>query len=161
MSDDGDRPNGIIRAILNLLAEMDERDERSGRGHWSGDRTSVDYSISVGSLDDAMNLGPPEDRGPAWWDEPPEARDRGTGGTDEWAPGPITTRTYGDEMLVAADLPDVRAENLDVAVNEDEGTVTIDVDGDRMGEVPIDDGDWSVAEVSVNNDVVEVLLTRE
>lgn len=148
MSDDApddERPRGILRAILELLAEMDERDEREGHGHWSGDRTSVDYSVSVGSIDDAFGPLP---------SEPSES-------ADEREPGPITTREFEDETLVAADLPGVRSEDVAVDVDQEDGAAAISVAGEFVGQVPLDDGGWTVDDVSVNNDVLEVWLSRE
>lgn len=43
----------------------------------------------------------------------------------------------------------------------DERAASIAVDGDVVGRVPLDDGDWTVVDVSSNNDVLEVRLTRE
>lgn len=148
MTDD-DRPGGIIRAILDLLAEMDERDRRE---HWSGERTAVDNSISVGSLDDALALESPDDHDPSGRSD----------SSDERGASPLTTRAYGDdELLVVADLPEVRRADLDVSIDRDERTVTVAVEGERVGRVPLDEYGWTLADVSVNNDVMEALLTRD
>ena len=147
----GDRSRGILRAILNLLVETDEDEESDGRPHWADDRKTVDYSISVGSLDDALALGS------AAGDD----QQRRSDAADDREHSPISTRAYGDELLLVADLPDVRAEDVTVEVDTEYRTVTITADGTRVGRVPIGRGDWSVARVSVNNDVLDVLLTRD
>lgn len=134
-----DRPRGIIRALLEMLAEMEERNERTNQGRWSGDRTTVDYSVSISGLGEAP----------------------GTGGNDERETPAITTRQVDDGMLVAADLPGVREGDVTVEIDRDKRAVTIATHGDVLGRVPLDDGDWTVVDVSVNNDVMEVRLARE
>lgn len=154
-TDDGsngdDRPNGVIQAILDLLAEMDERGDRVGRGRWADDRFSVDYSVSIGGLDEAFGPG---GRGPR---DPPDSGSRKA--PDAGGDPAITVREFGDEMLIVADLPNVRAEAVDV--ERDEQTVVITAEGDVLGRVPIDDEGWEVVDVSFNNDVMEARLTRE
>jgi hypothetical protein len=143
---DDDQPGGIISSILELLAEMDERDEREGHGHWSGDRASVDYSISIGSIEDA--LGPRPTR--------PSKSEH-----DEQEPGPITPRQFVDETLCAADRPGVRPADVDVDVDREEGAATVVVENEIVGRVPLDDDGWTVDDVSVNNEVLEVWLSRD
>lgn len=135
---DEDRPTGLVRAILDLLADLDERGERTGRGRWSGERADVDYSVEIGGLDDFS-----------------EASRRDVPGAST-----ITTRTFDDEVVVVADLPNVRSEDVSARVAPDDG-VTIGIDGYVVERVPLDEEGWSVADVTVNNDVVEVRLTRD
>lgn len=136
---DEDRPTGLVRAILDLLADLDERGERTGRGRWSSGRADVDYSVEIGGLDDFSEASR----------------------LDEPGASAITTRTFDDEVLVVADLPNVRSEDVSARVAPDDGAVTIGIDGYVVERVPLDEEGWSVADVTVNNDVVEVRLTRD
>lgn len=138
MTDD-DRPEGIFRAILRLLEEMDARDGRTRGGRWADGRTSVDYSFSIGSLDETLGMGSPDE---------PEAHI-------------LTTRETDDGILIAADLPRVRPEDVSVDLDRDVRTVTITVDNHVVGRFPLDDGDWTVTDVSFNNEVMEVKVAHE
>ena len=141
----GDRPRGVLRAILELLSELDDADERSRRSGWTDGRTSVDYSVSVRGLDEALDGGP-------------------SGGTEESGrpeTPALTTRETDDGLLVVVDLPERRTEQVAAEVDEDERVAVITAGGDDIGRVPLDDGEWTVVDVSVNNDIMEVRLTRD
>lgn len=140
-----DRPKGVLRAILELFSEMNDAGGRTGRGGWTDGRTSVDYSVSVRGLDEALGEHPPG----------------GTERSDRRETPAITTRETDGGLLVAVDLPESRTEGVSAEVDEDERVAVITAGGDEVGRVPLDDGEWTVVDVSVNNGVMEVRLTRE
>lgn len=134
-----ERPAGLIRSILTLLAELDEAGERRQHGRWIGPRTVVDYEVSLGGLGESFE------------------RDDRTGSNTP----AIATRRVADGMLVAVDLPDVRPEDVSVELDRYECTLTLAVDSEVVGQAPLEAGGWSVAAVSINNDVMTIRLTNE
>lgn len=151
------RPTGILRALLDLLAKMDERGERRRRGRWSGGRTRVDYSVSIGGLGDSPETDPFDS--PGFDDRGFDDRDgHGFGDQERHA---LTTRELEDGLLLAADLTDVHPADVSVDLDDASRAVTITVEGDVLGRIPLDDGDWTVVDVSVNNDVLAVKLSNE
>lgn len=149
-----DRPTGVVRALLELLAEMDERGERRRTGRWSNERTSVDYSVSIGSLDRAFTQGGDVERTGA------RAGGERTAGVDDAWVDAVAVRERDDGLLVVADLPGDREGDVSVDVDESAGSVVVVVDG-VVGRIPLRDGDWTVADVSCNNDVLEVTLVDD
>lgn len=150
-----DRPTGVVRALLELLAEMDERGERRRTGRWSNERTSVDYSVSIGSLDRALARG-----GDGEWMDSVGDESEQVDGVDDAGVDAVAVREREDGLLVVADLPGDREGDVSVEVDETAGTVVVAVDG-VVGRIPLRDGDWTVADVSCNNDVLEVTLVDD
>lgn len=157
--DDDDRPRSILRAVLELLRELDDADgrgEHGRRGSWTDGRTSFDYSVSVGGLDDALGGTPPGGRSPGGTD-----RSDRSDQSDRREEPAVTTRETDDGLLVVVDLPEGWTEGVAAEVDEDERTAVITAGGNEVGQVPLDDGEWTVLDVSVNNGIMEVRLTRE
>lgn len=134
-----ERPEGLIRSILALLAEMDEAGERTNHGRWIGHRSVVDYEVSLGGLGDSLG-----------WDD--------RTGSDT---PPIATRRVADGMLVAVDLPDVQPEDVSVELDRHEGTLVLTVENEVIGHAPLEAGGWSIEAISINNDVMTIRLTNE
>jgi HSP20 family molecular chaperone IbpA len=140
---DDERPGGFVRALLELLAELDEADDRTRRGQRSGRRTGVDYSLSVGTL------GAPPDRQPS--------DDRRQPSDDRPTPH-VTTTWRDDEFVVVADLPHVDEADVVVDIDRDGRSLAVGVDGGPVERVPLDDTDWRIVGHSFNNGVLEVRL---
>jgi HSP20 family molecular chaperone IbpA len=143
---DDERPRGFVRALLELLAELEEADDRTRRGQRSSGRTDVDYSLSVGTL------GSPPDRP----DRQP-SDDRPTPHEDRPTPH-VTTTWRDDEFVVVADLPRVDEDDIVVDIDRDGRSLAVGVDGGPVERVPLDDTDWTIRDHSFNNGVLEVRL---
>lgn len=157
--DDGDHPRGIIWSLIELLREMDERDERSRTGRSRpGGHTSVDYSISVTDLSSSDDDDPFE----TWWTR----RDADEAGTDspsddgQAADAHVTTRETDGGLVVVADLPGVGVESADAWLDEDADALVIDVGGGRSTRLPLESDGWSIVDSHLSNGILEVELRR-
>lgn len=143
MSDADDGPPDkltLIHAIMKLLDKLDAERAQTRDCRWSSEGLSVDYSVSVAGFDQApggLNSG-------------------------GMAPPAITTRCDDDELLIAADLPNVQTEDVEANLNSEDRTVSILLAREEIWSVPLADFDgWSITDFSVTNDILEVRLTHE
>lgn len=134
-----DRRENITRALLEILQAMEAEGEESREGHWTNGRTSVDYSVSIGGLSDESPLRSSD---------------------DETNPS-VAVREYEDELLLVADIPGTRAEDVSVDLEEDGQMLRILVDDSVIGRVPLGDGPWTITEVSFNHNILEVRFADE
>lgn len=132
----GDRPDGLVGALLRLLAELDERDRRSPQSRDPTDRITLHSSVSVSELDDAIDNARPTSL-------------------------VVTTRTIEGGLCVVADLPGVSQADVSVDLGRAGRSLTITADGDFVGEVLLDEVFRSVDDVSFNNEVLEVRLLHD
>lgn len=129
--------------LLETLAEMDEKNERTRSGRHVGDRSTVDYSVTVGSADGGAG------------DDPPEVE--GADETDvDWH---ADVRETGGGVLVVADLPGVAREDVGVAV--DDGALLVVHDGRLLGRTALPARNLTVASATYRNSVLEVHLAPE
>ena len=150
-----DEPSGIIRSLLALLQEMEERGERTRSGHARPSRnTSVDFSVSVGGLGDVSGgapFGAGEDRAGQRTDSP-----------DESTSDPhVTTRETADGMVVAADLPGVVEADVETRLDPEAEVLVIVVEGRDAARLPLQSEGWTVVDSRFSNGVLEVELARE
>ena len=127
-----DVPLGFVLRLLDVLAEMEQRDKRRRRGRGRlGDNVTYGYDVSIGL------------------ESVPERTD---------AMGLVTTRSTEDGRVVVADLPGVDPAAVDIHVDRESGTLHLRIDGEPVERVPLLDGDAEVAESSVTNGILEVRL---
>lgn len=130
----------LLRAMLDLLDNLEQLGDQTRAGQWSGDELSAGYSFSLAGLDEAIGGPNP------------------VGGV----PPAITVRRYDDELILAADLPNVRKKDVEAKMNPADRTVSIVLDDEEIWSVPLADFDgWTITDFSVNNDVLEVRLKYE
>lgn len=134
-----DRRKSITRTLLEILQALEAEGEQSREGAWSNGRTSVDYSVSVGGLAD---------------DGPLRSADDGTNPT-------VAIRDYDDELVLVADIPETREEDVSVDLEDDGQMLRILVDDAVRGRVPLGDGRWRIVDVSFNHNILEVRFEDE
>lgn len=134
-----DHRDDITRALLEILQALEDEGEQTREGRWSSGGTSVDYSISIDGLAD---------------DAPLRAGDDGTHST-------VALREYEDELLLVADIPGADDDEVSVDLDDDGQMLRIIVDDVVQGRVPIGEGAWRIADVSVNNEILEVRFEDE
>ena len=157
---DADEPRGLIRSLLDLLQEMDERGERTRSGHSRpGPHTSVDFSVSVGGLDDregGIPFGTDADRA-GRRDERADAK-----GHDEPTAEPhVTTRETADGIVVASDLPGVQESEVETRLDHGADVLVIEVGGRDAARLPLQSEGWTVVDSRFSNGVLEVELERD
>lgn len=154
---DDDGPLGSLLELLEMLAEMEERGERRRDGRLDIGGTSVDFSVGIGTLDDLADRG---GRGPR------DSGDRSSGGGERDGDAAADDGAHVDVRrteagaTVVADLPDVDAGAVDVAVDEGADRLRILVDGEPVGTAPLSGEELSVTDATVRNEVLEVRLER-
>lgn len=161
--DDG-RRKGTLAKLLDLLAEMEARGERTRSGRWTGDRLDVDYSISTGSLEDFGDRGrfDPDSLGSGPDSDSDSGSGPGSDSGDAQASAPnVTTRETETGVLVVADLPGVDAADVSLGIDRARNVFTLEVENEVVGRVPVDDGEWVVADASFTNGILEVHLRDE
>lgn len=134
MTDDDRRdvPLGFVLRLLDVLAEMEARDQRHRRGGGRiGDNVTFGYDVSIGL------------------EQPAERTD---------TTGLVTTRPTDDGRIVVADLPGVDPDAVDVAVDREAWTLSLRIDGEPVERVPLLDRDAEVVESAVTNGILEVRL---
>lgn len=134
MTDDDrrDLPLGFVLRLLDVLAEMEARDQRHRRGGGRiGDNVTFGYDVSIGL------------------EQPAERTD---------TTGLVTTRPTDDGRIVVADLPGVDPDAVDVAVDREAWTLSLRIDGEPVERVPLLDRDAEVVESAVTNGILEVRL---
>lgn len=141
------RRKGTLAKLLDLLTEMEARGERTRSGRWSGDRFDVDYTVSTGNLGGFGDLGSFD----------PDALGSGPGSEERPSPN-VTTRETEEGVLVVADLPGVDAADVSLGIDRARNAFTLEVGDEIVGRVPVDDGEWVVADASFTNGVLEVHL---
>lgn len=149
-------------ALLETIAEMDERGERRRDGHTRIGDASVDFSIGIGTLDDAIDAAGDRDR------RDPRDRRRGADGdrrhTDDAAEperaAHVDVRETAEGATVVADLPNVDESDVTATVDDEAGELQIDVRGTEAGRVPLSGDGLTITEASFNNHILEVELER-
>ena len=150
-----------FREFLELLRSLDEAEERRGGGHVRGDRSRIDYDVSIGTGFGIENLrdrpdgrrGRPRDGRPHRRSQ----RGRRPEGESEYH---VTTREEEDGIVVIADLPGVGADELTVGFERHGETLVVAVEDEPVGQVSLPwpaKAEWS----SFNNGVLEVHLGKE
>jgi len=140
MTDD-DGPDGVIDALIELLSRLDEHGgEQFRSGGWSDGTRRIDYGVSVRGLDDAIGSGPTDDAP----DDPA-----------------IATRETEAGITVVADLTGIETDDPEVDFDRSSSTLTIRSDGAHLGAVTLSEGEWRVADVSLNNRVLAVELHHD
>lgn len=151
---DEDAPRSLIRSLLALLREMDERGERKrSDGSHRGPRTPGDYSISIGDPIGSGRTDPP-------W--------AGTGRADVERASPggpepdyhVATRETDGGVVVVADLPRVGPGDVDAHVDPDDPALVVDVAGTEAARHPLESGAWTLLDRRFANGVLEVELRR-
>jgi HSP20 family molecular chaperone IbpA len=134
---------GTLSELLGRLEEMelDAGEQRSGSVR-RGDAT-FEYNVNVGSIDPAGESRRTRRR--PNWDIRGESEDR------EYR---VRIDDAENELVVVADLPSVSAADLDVATTDD--ALEIRVDGEVVESVPLDWDGATVADVTFENQVLEV-----
>ncbi len=141
MTADDRRPN-LIETLLDLLAELEDHDAAVRTGRWSGRGGDIDYAISVRGLD-----------GPC---RPPTPSERGE------SPHGITTRETDTGVTVVADLSPLtqNEDEIDIELAGGKNRLVIQVSGEHIGDIPLDDSEWDIADVTLNNGILAVELTH-
>lgn len=127
---------GRLRSLVELLAEMDDRDERlrTGEGTRRG-TVGVDYGYSV-RVGGAVN-GPP--RAPTG-----DAR------------SVLTDVRYGDGYcVVTADLPGVEEGEASAALDERAGVLELLVGGEPIDRIPLRYAGATITDVTFNNRILQ------
>ena len=158
---DADEPRGLIRSLLALLQEMEERGEGTRLGHSETPHTSVDFSVSVGGLG-----GPGHPKRFGVSDRPNRGRDarsdEGTADVDDATEEPhVTTRETADGLVVAADLPGVDESEVETRLEPDDEVLVIEISGSDAARLPLESEGWSVVDSRFSNGVLEVELHRD
>ena len=148
-------PRGIIRSLLDLLQEMEERGERTRSGHTRrGRHTSVDYSINIG------DLGGSDDASPFQFESGGSNRGRARSG-EETPDAHVTTRETPEGLVVAADLPGVDESDVDTRLHPAADELVIEVAGRDAARLPLESDGWTVVDSRFVNGVLEVELSRD
>jgi HSP20 family molecular chaperone IbpA len=158
-----DRPSGLLeqlRAIIDALAEIEEEEggHRRDSKHIERGSTRIDYDYEV-----SVGLGSDE-RAPQSGEQPESDRSRAEGGPNQ--PGEeegvhIETRAVSqDELLVIADLPDLADEELDIELDADEPALAVWAGEERVGRVALERSNVTISDVTLNNQILEIRLTR-
>ena len=152
---DVEEPRGIIRSLLDLLQEMEERGERTRTGHTRpGPNTSVDYSISIGDLGGSDDADPPRYESAA-----PDGRRAGS--DEEALDAHVTSRETPEGLVVAADLPGVDESDVESRLDPDAEELVIEVGGRDAARLPLESDGWRVVDSRFANGVLEVELRRD
>lgn len=161
--------------LSSLLSALEWLDEASTSGQRRGDRTVVDYDVSIrtgDALDDRMRpdraprASPGDDRfdpdreSDRDWNRPRTRRYRSdsSGSSESATPSSdhhVTTREADDELLVTADV--AGAEPDDVTVGFDGATLVVGVDGRELERIEVP---WRerTADATIKNGVLTVLI---
>lgn len=161
-TDDQDRGHWLS----SLLSALDWLDEASASGRRRGDRTTIDYDVSIRSIDaledrtaferePLSGVGSGADRGP---NRPRTRRYRTDSPSSSAAPSGdhhLTTRETADELLVTADV--AGADPDDVTVGFDDATLVVGVEGSELGRITVPWADRE-ADATIKNGVLTVRI---
>lgn len=155
--DDGDRGAlDHLLALLETLAEMDEQGERRRDGRADVGRTSFDFSVGIGNLDDFADEFGGRDR-----PTDDDRRGRHSAGEDGNADeAHVDVRETETGVTVVADLPAVDADDVGVTVDDDAGKLRIVVGGETFGTAPLSGDELTITDATVRNRILEVHLER-
>lgn len=161
-----DRPRGLleqIRAVIEALGEIEanEGGHRRASGRIDRGATRVDYGYDV-----SIGLGPglgnrqPSRREDS--DADPARIERISPETEDQKPAiHVETREVSDdELVVIADLPGVADDELDVTLDATGPALELTADGETIDRLEIDNPQVTIANVSLNNQILEVRLAR-
>jgi HSP20 family molecular chaperone IbpA len=156
-------PNGLLeqlRAIVEALAEIEEEEgghrQESGRINRGSTRIDYDYEISLG-LDPVDRTTSPLDQ-PASDQSHPKQTHSQQG--DKESVHIETRKVTNDERVVIADLPGVTDDELDVTLDADEPALELRANEEIVGRVALDQPDVTISDVTLNNQILEIRLTR-
>lgn len=161
-ADAPDRSGGWLGTVLEVL---DRLDRLSASGERRGDRSRIDYDVSVRSgLGDLESADRGGDRSELSHTPEGSSRHEDSGGHErrkrDFGPStdryPVSTQRDDDELLVSADVAGVARE--DVTVGFDDGALVIGVEGSELDRVPVP---WSdpAAKARMKNGVLSVKIT--
>ncbi|MHC3438763.1 gas vesicle protein GvpH [Natrialbaceae archaeon A-gly3] len=147
----GERSDGWLSSLLGALEGLEELSQ-SGRKR--GDRSTLDYTVSIQSGFEDLGReesgpGTPSGRSPETGR--PRTRRKRIGGPRKR----VTTRTHEDELLVVADIGETDPE--DVVVGFDGATLVIGV-GDRELERVHLPWEETTADATVHNGILTVTV---
>jgi len=161
--DQPSQPGGLfdqLRALLETLADIEkEGGHRHGSSHIhrGNARIDYDYDVSIG-LGGADGSSHDDDRSSE------RSRSERRSGRRETIDDLIHVETRegtnGDELVVIADLPSVRDDDLDVALDTDEQALTLRVGDEVVEQVVIDRPDMTIEDVTFRNQILEIRLAR-
>ena len=156
-----------LREFLNLLRSLDETEEHRGTGHVRGDRSRIDYDVSIGTGFGIEDLRDRPDRrlGRPRGDRPRrrsqrERRSESRSGSESQSDYHVTTREEEDGLVVIGDLPGVGVDELTVGFERGGQTLVVAVEDVSEGRVSLPwpaKAEWS----SFNNGVLEVHLREQ
>lgn len=164
-NDTSTQPAGLLdqlRTLLETLAEIDEEETGHRRGSGQIDRGTgrIDYNYDV-----SIGLGQ-RDQSSTTRSSPPrshsERRSRHQRTTEDLVHIETREGPNGDELVVIADLPDVADEDdVDVDLDADEPALVLRVNENEMRRIPIDQAEMTITDLSINNQVLEIRVSRE
>lgn len=139
---------GECADYLNLVVDLLVPIYRDEWGHTAGNRTGrlhpwIDAAPSVCHLETVLGPG-----GAA-----PLA---GDGGDPR-----LTAREFNDALVVVADLAGIERDDRRTEIDLGEDSVTLDVDGRTAWQIPVQRRPTSIADVSINNDVLSFRVDVE
>lgn len=162
--DPSDQSGGLLeqlRTIIGALAEIEEEESghrrESGRINRGSARIDYDYNVSIG-------LGS-EERTASSRDQPVSDRSQADGTRsqqgDEGAVHIETRKSTNDELVVIADLPGDIDEELDINLDTDKPALELRTTEELIGRVELDHPDVTINDVTLNNQILEIRLSRE
>ena len=147
----GERSDGWLSSLLGALESLEEL---SQSGQKRGDRSTLDYTVSIQSgLEDLgrdeSGSGAPSGRSPEGGR--PRKRRKHIGSTSQR----ITTRTHEDELLVVADVGETDPEDIVVGFD---GTALVIGVGDRELERVHLPWEETTADATIHNGILTVTV---
>lgn len=153
-----------LSTLLSALASLESGDgERRTTGRRRGDRSTIDYDISIRSVDELTDDDQRPGRTPFPRDNPGDRSDDPDRRTRRYRPSApssehrVTSREYEDELLVSADVGGVDPE--EVTVGFDGSTLVIGVSGRELDRIEVP---WPEAErrsrAAIKNGVLTVQI---
>ncbi|ELZ17968.1 hypothetical protein C477_12207 [Haloterrigena salina JCM 13891] len=158
--------------LTSLLSALEWLDEASRSGQHRGDRTTIDYDVSI-RTGDALADRPGDDRNPFAGEDDRDRFDRDRGvdrnrprtrryrpDSSSSSPAPssdhhLTTRESEDELLVTADV--AGADPDDVTVGFDGAALVVGVEDRELDRIDVPWGERT-AEATIKNGVLTVLI---
>lgn len=132
-----DPPGRLVRALTDLVDALD-RDPTAGPARQAEPGVAVPPGGPAGPFEPAD--GSPDSTRPS----PTDA--------------PVSTRETDEGLLVVATLPGVAEVDLSTDLDREVGVLALGVDGEVVDRVPLEDGGWTISDVSFNDGVFEVTL---
>lgn len=157
-----DHPSSLLeqlRSIIEVLAEIEEEEggyrRESGHIDRGSTRVDYDYEVSIGLDPNAVSSRDQSASDPFQTERTIDRE------AEEKEPIHIEAREVTtDEFLVIADLPGVADDDIDVTLDADEPTLELWADEELVGRVVLDQPDVTITDVTLNNQILEIRLTR-